>query len=381
MVSVHVLPEENPEGGMSLAFGIAGGRGAALFALLAGVSIAFVEKRSRGDVSGRALAADRAALVVRGLLILLAGLMLGHLDTPIATIIPYFGVLFLLAIPFYSRPSRVLLVAAAVFVVFGPILRQLLNLNGLIPEQADPDADYTLVTAAQQPLPFLSDMLVTGFYPAAMWMVYLCVGMVIGRQALTSRTLALRLLAWGSALAADGATPELDADEIAEVLTFGPETTLLPDSSWWWLATVAPYSETPLSTLHTLGAAMAVLGFTLLITRGGGRVFTPFTAIGGMTLTLYSAHCIVMMLEILPEDQPVVNLWIQVISFMLFALMWGSSLGKGPLETIISESSDWTRRRVREGWAKPSPSVPPLKAPSPDGDRTAAPEQNRGSAR
>ncbi|MCY1159878.1 MAG: hypothetical protein MOP51_2903, partial [Citricoccus sp.] len=33
MISVHVLPEENPEGGMSLAFGIAGGRGAALFAL------------------------------------------------------------------------------------------------------------------------------------------------------------------------------------------------------------------------------------------------------------------------------------------------------------------------------------------------------------
>lgn len=399
MVSVHVLPEENPEGGMSLAFGIAGGRGAALFALLAGVSIAFVEKRSRGDVSGRALAADRAALVVRGLLILLVGLMLGHLDTPIATIIPYFGVLFLLALPFYGRSSRVLLVAAAVFVVVGPLLRQLLNLRGLIPEQADPDADYTLVTAAQQPLPFLSDMVVTGFYPAAMWMVYLCVGMVIGRQVLTSRTLALRLLGWGSALAAAvwavsmfllgpvgglqrliGATPGLDADEIAEVLTFGPETTLLPDSSWWWLATVAPYSETPLSTLHTLGAAMAVLGFALLITRGGGRVFTPFTAIGAMTLTLYSAHCIVMMLEILPEDQPVVNLWIQVISFMLFALMWRNTLGKGPLEAIISDSSDWTRRRVREGWVKPSP-VPPLPAPPPGGDRTAAPEQHRGSAR
>ncbi|HRO30599.1 heparan-alpha-glucosaminide N-acetyltransferase domain-containing protein, partial [Citricoccus sp.] len=184
MIAVHVFPEETPEGDMTWVFGIAGGRASALFALLAGVSIAFVEKRSRGDNSRRALAADRAALAVRGLLILLVGLMLGHLDTPIATIIPYFGVLFLLALPFYGRSSRVLLVAAAVFVILGPLLRQLLNLHGLIPEQADPDADYTLVTAAQQPVPFLSDMLVTGFYPAAMWMVYLCVGMVIGRQAL-----------------------------------------------------------------------------------------------------------------------------------------------------------------------------------------------------
>jgi hypothetical protein len=371
MIAVHVLPEENSEGDMALAFGIAGGRGAALFALLAGVSIAFVEKRSRGELSGRILAADRSALAVRGLLILLVGLMLGHLDTPIATIIPYFGVLFLLALPFYGRSSRVLLVTAAVCVVLGSVLRQLLNLNGLIVEQADPDADYTLVTAAQQPVPFLSDMLVTGFYPAAMWMVYLCVGMVIGRQELTSRKLALRLLGWGSALAvaawglsrfllgpAGGfqrlleATPSLTGEEIADVLAFGPETTLLPDTSWWWLATVAPYSETPLSALHTLGAAVAVLGLTLLVTRRGGTVFSPFTAIGAMTLTLYSAHCIIMMLEVLPEDQPLVSLWIHVIAFMLFALMWRRSMGKGPLEAIISEASDRVRRQVREGRAR-----------------------------
>jgi hypothetical protein len=400
MIAVHVLPEENPEGGMSLAFGIAGGRGAAMFALLAGVSIAFVEKRSRGELYGRTLMADRAALVVRGLLILLVGLMLGHLDTPIATIIPYFGVLFLLALPFYGRSSRVLLIAAAVFALLGPVLRQLLNLNGLIPEQLDPDADYTLVTAAQQPVPFLSDMLVTGFYPAAMWMVYLCVGMVIGRQVLTSRKLALRLLGWGSALAVGAwalsmfllgpaggfqrlieATPGLDAEEISEVLTFGPETTLLPDSSWWWLAAVSPYSETPLSALHTLGAAVAVLGIALLITHRGGRVFSPFTAIGAMTLTLYSAHCIVMMLEVLPEDQPVVSLWIHIVAFMVFALMWRSSMGKGPLEAIISEASDWTRQRVREGRAKPSPADPPRLSPSPDGDRTAARLHHRGTAR
>ncbi len=414
MIAVHVLPEEDSEGGMTLAFGIAGGRGAALFALLAGVSIAFVEKRSRGELSGRILAADRAALVVRGLLILLVGLMLGHLDTPIATIIPYFGVLFLLALPFYGRSSRVLLVTAAVFVVVGSVLRQLLNVNGLIPEQADPDADYTLVTAAQEPVPFLSDMLVTGFYPATMWMVYLCVGMVIGRQVLTSRKLALRLLGWGSALAvaawalsrfllgpAGGfqrlleATPDLDGEEIAEVLAFGPETTLLPDTSWWWLAAVSPYSETPLSTLHTLGAAAAVLGFTLLITQRGGRVFSPFTAIGAMTLTLYSAHCIIMMLEILPEDQPVVSLWIHVIAFMLFALMWRRSMGKGPLEAIISEASDWMRGRVREGRVKPLPdpaqgartgqpdtAVGPILQPStPGGDRTASPLHPRGTAR
>jgi hypothetical protein len=366
MIAVHVFPAENEDGdGLSWSFGIFGGRAAALFAVLAGVSIAFVEKRSRGQLYGRTLRADRAALAVRGLLILLVGLLLGHLDTPILTIIPYFGVLFLLAIPFYGRSSRVLLIAAALFAVLGPVFRHLLN--GRVPEQADPDADYTLVTAAGQPDLFALDMLLTGHYPAVLWMAYLCVGMVIGRQVLTSRRLALFLLGWGSALAvaawgasrillgpAGGfgrlleATPALDAEEIREVLAFGPELVLMPNTTWWWLAAVSPYSDTPLNLLHNLGAAVAFLGLALLVTRRGGKVFTPFAAMGAMTLTLYSAHCIVLMLEVLPEeDRPMVTLWIQVIAFMLFALMWRSSMGRGPLEAIISEASDWTRRRVR----------------------------------
>jgi hypothetical protein len=371
MIAVHVFPAENDDGGLSWSFGIFGGRAAALFALLAGVSIAFVERRSRGQLSGRTLMADRFALAVRGLLILLVGLLLGHLDTPILTIIPYFGVLFLLALPFYGRSSRVLLISAVLFALLGPALRHLVK--GHIPEQVVPGVDYTLITAAQRPDLFTADMLLTGFYPAILWMVYLCVGMVIGRQVLTSRRLAVFLLGWGSALAIAAwslskvllgpvggvrrlieATPTMTGDDIAEVLTFGPEVTL-PDTTWWWLAAVSPYSETPLNLLHNLGAAVAALGLALLVTRRGGTVFSPVAAIGAMTLTLYSAHCIVLMLEILPEDRPAVSLWIQVIAYMLFALMWRASMGKGPLEAIISEASDWTRRRVRGPTARDAP--------------------------
>lgn len=365
MIAVHVFPEAHDDTGeMSWAFGVFGGRAAALFAVLAGVSIAFVEKRSRGQLYGRTLAADRAALVVRGLLILLVGLLLGHLAVPIQTIIPYFGVLFLLAVPFYGRSSRFLLISAAFFAILGPVFRHLLN--GNIPEQPDPEADYTLFTAAEQPVLFIVDMLLTGFYPAILWMVYLCVGMVIGRQVLTSRKLGLALVGWGAALAiatwllskvllgpAGGmqrlveATPSLTREEIADLLAYGPELVLMPDTTWWWLAAVTPYSDTPLNVLHNLGAAVAALGLALLLTHSGGKVFSPFAAIGAMTLTLYSAHCIILMLDILDVERPLVSLWIQIISFMLFALVWRSSIGRGPLETIISDASDWVRRRLR----------------------------------
>jgi uncharacterized membrane protein len=364
MISVHVFPNAHEDNGqMTLAFSIFGGRAAALFAVLAGVSIAFVEKRSRGQLYGRTLAADRAALVVRGLLILLAGLLLGHLETPIETIIPYFGILFLLAVPFYGRSSRFLLIAVPVFAILGPILVHTFGHN--LPEQADPEADYTVITAVTQPVPFIADMLLTGFYPTVLWMAYLCAGIVIGRQVLTSRKVALALLGWGAALAiatwvlsqillgpAGGmqrlveATPGLTREDIVDVLTYGPDL-LMPNTTWWWLAAVAPYTDTPLNVLHNLGAAMAALGLILLLTRHGGKVFSPFAAIGAMTLTLYSAHCVILTVDVLDVTRPVVSLWVQVISFMLFALMWRASMGKGPLEAIISEASDWVRRRIR----------------------------------
>lgn len=372
MVSVHVFPDQNVDGTMSWPFAVFGGRAAALFAVLAGVSIAFVEKRSRGQLYGRTLAADRAALVVRGLLILLMGLLLGHLDTPLETIIPYFGILFILVVPFYGRSSRFLLIATPIFAILGPVLRHLLN--GHVPEQVDPEADYTLMTAAQQPVPFVFDMLVTGFYPTLLWMAYLCVGMVIGRQVLTSRKVALRFVGWGGALAiatwvlskillgpAGGmqrlieATPSLTTADIVDQLTYGPESVMMPNTTWWWLAAVSPYSDTPLNVLHNLGSVVAALGVILLITWSGGKVFSPFAAIGAMTLTLYSAHCVVLMLEVLDEERPVVSLWVHVISFMLFAMLWRSAIGRGPLEVIISDASEWVRKRVRAPRASPRP--------------------------
>jgi uncharacterized membrane protein len=375
MIAVHVFPESNDNDEMTWIFGTFGGRAAALFALLAGVSLAFVEKRSRGQLHGRTLVADRAALVVRGLLILLAGLLLGHLEVPIQTIIPYFGVLFLLAVPLYGRSSRLLLLLAPFFALLGPVLLHLYGAD--IPEQADPEADYTVRTALAEPVPFVADMLLTGFYPVILWMVYVCVGMVIGRQTLTSSRVALRLVVWGGALAAAtwalskillgpagglerlvAATPEYSREEIVDQLAYGPELTLLPDTTWWWLAAISPYSNTPLNVLHNLGSVVAALGIVLLLCRRDGRILSPFTAIGAMTLTLYSAHCVVLYLEVLDEERPVVSLWIQVISFMLFALVWRSSMGRGPLETIVSDASDWVRTRIRTPRERPPRAAP-----------------------
>jgi uncharacterized membrane protein len=363
MVAVHEFGLSDDNDQMTWAFAIFGGRAAALFALLAGVSIAFVERRSRGHLTGRTLAADRAALVVRGLLILLSGLLLGYMGAPLETILPYFGILFLLAVPFYGRPSRLLIVSGLLFAVLGPVLLHLLGRR--LPEQPDPTSDYTLVEAFKYPVPFVSDMLLSGFYPTLLWMAYICAGIVIGRQVLTSRKVALAITGWGAGLAIAAwtlshlllgplggmqrlveATRDMTSTDITNVLAYGPETTLMPNTTWWWLAAVSPYSNTPLNVLHNLGAAMALVGVVLLLTRSGGKIYSPFAAFGAMTLTLYSAHVIILSLDVLDENRPMIGLWIQIIAFMLFAVVWRSSVGRGPLELIIADASDWIRGQI-----------------------------------
>ncbi|WP_262104797.1 DUF1624 domain-containing protein [Arthrobacter sp. Marseille-P9274] len=375
MVAVHIFPEADVNNVMTWAYAVFAGRAAALFALLSGVSIAFVERRSRGKLYGRNLWADRGALVSRGLLIMLAGLLLAYLDTDVDIILPYFGFLFLLVIPFYGRSNRQLLISAVLFATLGPVLLFLFGHN--FPAQPDPTANYTLKTVFQYPVPFLADVLLTGYYPTLLWMAYVCVGIVIGRQVLTSKKVALSIAAWGAGLAlstwflsyfllvqAGGfqrlveATPTMTSAQINQVLAYGPpEAPPMPDTTWWWLAAVGPYTNTPLNVVHNLGAAMALTGVALLLTRSGGRIFSPLAAMGAMTLTLYSAHLIVLWLDVLDSDQPLVSLCIMIISFMLFALAWRSSMGKGPLEQIIADSSDWVRNLIRhpeeKRWMRP----------------------------
>jgi uncharacterized membrane protein len=78
---------------------LAGGRASALFAVLAGVSVALVSGRER-PVRGRQRYAAGVRLGIRALLIGVVGLGLGTLDSGIAVILTYYAVLFVIGLPF-----------------------------------------------------------------------------------------------------------------------------------------------------------------------------------------------------------------------------------------------------------------------------------------
>ena len=96
MIATHVLPARAADGSLTLAHELAGGRAAALFAVLAGTSLALMsggEQPVHGAERGRIT----VGLAVRAFLIALIGVLLGQLPTTIAIILVYYGMLFLLA--------------------------------------------------------------------------------------------------------------------------------------------------------------------------------------------------------------------------------------------------------------------------------------------
>lgn len=365
IIIVNVFPQS--AGGIATAeWNILAGRPAALFALIAGISIALLTG-GRRTPAGREMTANRAGLALRALLITSIGLLLGPTDTTVAIILPYYGILFLLAVPLLGLGRRTLLGLSVVFAVLGPVAMQLVRVTW--PDMPQIQDEYSFSLAAAQPGVFLTDMLLTGFYPALPWMAYICVGIAVGRMDLTSRKIAAALVAAGSALAASmwllsmvllgpggglnrivAATPMLSREEINSILIFGGNTgtsaETLPATTGWWLAILSPYTSTPVTILHTLGIALAALGAVLLLVPLLGGAANPLAAMGSMTLTLYSAHVIVLATEILDEGRPVMSITIQCIVFLLAAVLWRNAVGKGPLESVVAVSTAWLRTLV-----------------------------------
>jgi hypothetical protein len=101
--------------------------------------------------------------------------------------------------------------------------------------------------------------------------------------------------------------------------------------------------------LHALGIAVAALGAVLLLVPHLGRITGPRAAAGSMTLTLYSAHVVILATGILDPERPVMSIAIQCILLLLAAVRWRAAVGKGPLEAILTGATGWLRTLVLTG--------------------------------
>ncbi|MFJ6416339.1 heparan-alpha-glucosaminide N-acetyltransferase domain-containing protein [Paeniglutamicibacter sp. NPDC091659] len=348
MMGVHLLPEENDGGDASLTWVLFAGRASALFALLAGVSLAFSSGGSR-PLGGRPLKAARAAVAARAVVIMAIGMALAYTGPTVEIILAYYGVMFLLAVPLLGLAPRVLAMLSVVFAIGGSILLQ--AVRGVIPEPEDDN--LTFGTLFTEPLTTAGQLLFTGFYPAVPWMAYMCAGLAIGRLDLSSRRVAAWLAAGGAALAAAAwavsgllmvSVLQVSPGESAMLLAAG-EDPPVDEDSWAWLVAASPYSSMPLELLHTIGTGMVALGVLILASKSLHQIIDLLAPAGSMTLTLYSGHLLFLAAGLLGE-RPFASFGLQVGAALVFGVLWRNLVGRGPLEAAVTAVATRSKNAV-----------------------------------
>jgi hypothetical protein len=343
MIATHTLVAPLPGTDRPLWHWLTSGRAAALFAVLAGVSLALMSGGAR-PVRGRERAATTSGLAVRALLIAVLGLALGALESGLAVILTYYGVLFLLGLPFLGLPARTLFVTAAGWLVLAPIAAYWLAAHLPAPTYALPAFDRL-----DEPGRLLAELAVTGYYPALPWLAYLLAGLAVGRLDLRRRGVDVRLAVCGAGIA-------VAAQALAEWLPPAENAadyhgTVPPRAGWDLLLIADPHSGTPLDLATTIGSALAVIGGCLmavrLLPRAGQRAVAIAFGAGTMTLSLYSLHVLLHTPERWPNDYDPPAFFAHVAIVLVIGAAFAASRWSGPLEWLVRQASRLTAALIR----------------------------------
>ena len=361
MMAVHILPPVGPDETMSIPWILSVGKSAALFALLAGVGIAF-SSGGRRRLTGRRRDAAAVSLVIRALTIGAVGLLLGYVvpaDTA-GIILAYYAILFVLAIPLLTLSTRALLILAAAVIVVVPVLSHLVRTQLPVATITNP----TFTDLVTRPVDLVVELALTGLYPALPWLAYLCVGLAVGRALLSSRGVVAQLgilglvtavvAAAGSWLLMNvfGGWDQLEAtalrtmtdEDYTDLVVWGFDG-VTPTTSPWWLGTLSPHSSTPFDLAFTTGIALAVLAGSVLLGRVASRVLKPLAALGAMTFTLYALHLLMTSSPVQPANEGLAFI-LQIAILLTFALLWGRRFSRGPLEEAVWRLAGASRRLV-----------------------------------
>jgi uncharacterized membrane protein YeiB len=326
MFGAHVGVTDDLELSPSTWLDIVWGRSSILFAVLAGISIALLSGRTV-PVTGDDLVRARLRILVRAAWVFLIGGVLEALGADLDVILCVYAVLFVLALPFLQWSRRNLLIAAGVLAVVTPpvlvVLAQFIVAND----------------AGEAPFPQFA---VTGFYPALIWWTFILVGLAVGRSDLGSRRVRATLLALGAGLTALGygagwvTTQWWAGGRISEGPWEGAERPGQWDSSW--LSGAAPHSGTTFEIVGSVGFALMIIAVCLVLAERLPTVTFPLAAVGSMALSVYTAQ--VVAISIIGADNEDNRPWLAfVLVTLLLATLWRLTLGRGPLERLLTWSS------------------------------------------
>jgi hypothetical protein len=293
------------------------GRSSVLFATVAGCSLGLLTGGSRPR-TGSARSEALRSVAGRGVVLIVLGIGLWLLGTPVNVILDTYGVLFLVLLPIVFAPMWLVAVVGSAAAIGGPFLVQWALRT--VP-----------ATAGRQQLPEWllhrpEQWFLTGPYPGVVWAAYLCVGLVVARAGLQRpRTLVAMVLA-GTATC---------------VLGYGGAAVLSLDAS--------AHSHTTAEVLGAGGLAIAVIGALELLCSstalgtGVQRILSPLIAAGRMPLTIYTGQLLVLAVWLLAPADTVRSIasWPLLaglaIASVVLAMLWQRFVGRGPLENLVTQ--------------------------------------------
>ncbi|RRJ88676.1 DUF1624 domain-containing protein [Gulosibacter macacae] len=287
------------------------GKAASLFAVLAGVGLALTSRRHLAE---RNYAAASLNLLGRGAVLILIGLTIGLVSTGPLVILPAYGLMFWLVIPFLALPPRMLIpIAIAWGLIFTVVTRLATTALGGVPYPYSPSwLEFA------EPAELLRSLFIDGAYPVLVWLTYPLVGLALGKLLLTARAkgpdalrrlglttagvgTAIALAVFGIArlitytIAAPGLSEDLGitAEEAVERLESARRYAADAENGWFLFAT-GGHSGSPVDIAITSGTALATISVCLVVglyfTERVRRWLRPVLGAGGAPLTVYVTH-------------------------------------------------------------------------------------------
>ncbi|GEM_PF-3522788 len=276
---------------------VVAGRAQATFVILAGLMVGMMALRATTPSARWRL---RRSLVVRGVLLLLIGVLLEAGGAGIVQILSVYGGYFLLSPLLITLSRRTLLWASAAFAFIGPQVITWLTIhqrNGLLgmPYGSSGQSAYESVGGGHG---FWSDAVLfygqtllsqprsvffTGTYPIFPEIALFLFGMALGRTRLTAAAMPVRLAVGG--LIGVVALPIVSA----MVSSFPIQREYLES-----FTDTTGHSAKTLCLLFGMSVASAVLGFALMAAQRFPKLTAPLALLGTWSLTFYLFHAFVL---------------------------------------------------------------------------------------
>ena len=304
-------------------------RFAATFVTVAGIGITLLTDRSRIARDRAAISGDRWKLVRRGVLLYAFGYFLNWVWP--GTILFFYGAFFMVGALLFTLRTRWLVAIGTAAAVAGAALECY-----VLRRTEDGHLMFWLTsgnaTATRSPRDLVLDTFVRGTHPLLPWLVFLCMGLVLGRLLPFEPAMRRWLAAAGLLCLATGYA-------LRHVLEWHPT-----------LESTSPFDHGVLYTLTTVGSsllAVTLIGWIAHATAGS-RPTKALGMAGRATLTLYIGHVLVynLLVHWLGWVRPgalgtallfALAYWVVAV---LAAVAWHRKFAYGPLEWVYRKFSD-----------------------------------------